>query len=178
MKKHYPNILSLIRIPLSLLLWLLVDSPVCFTAVVLLIGITDVADGYLARKYQCATRIGAKLDSLADFIFFVVIVVILVVHYKPIVYSIRVLVSAVAGLRVLSLVVGYLRFREIAFIHTWGNKFSGLCIYLSILLLPFALPQFVFHIVAWIALLAAVEEMFINATSARLDVNRKSLFGK
>ncbi|MDR3706046.1 MAG: CDP-alcohol phosphatidyltransferase family protein [Paludibacteraceae bacterium] len=178
MQKHFPNILSLSRIPLSLLLWPLVDSPVCFTAVVLLIGITDVADGYLARKYQCTTKTGAKLDSVADFVFFTVIVIILVVHYRPIVYGIRFLVLAVACIRLLSLVVCYFRFRELAFIHTIGNKLTGGVIYLSILLLPFALPVFVFRVVISIALLTAIEELLIMLTDKELNLNRKSIFLK
>jgi phosphatidylglycerophosphate synthase len=178
MPKYLPNILSLLRIPLSLLLWLVVEYQAYFAAGVLLIGITDVADGYLARKYQCATKTGAKLDSVADFVFFVLIVIILEVHYRSILHSIRLLVLAVACIRLFSLGVSYFRFKEFAFIHTLGNKLTGLFIYLSILLLPFEMPMLIFYVVANIALLTAIEELLIVLTDKKMNLNRKSIFLK
>lgn len=70
--RRLPNILSFLRIGLSPALLFVSRQPLAFTALYLLCGITDVLDGYLARKWQAESRLGAKLDSLGDFIFWVV----------------------------------------------------------------------------------------------------------
>ena len=67
--KHLPNILSSLRIVGAIAL-LLIDVPsILFGALYIVCGISDIADGWLARKLKCATRTGALLDSLADICF-------------------------------------------------------------------------------------------------------------
>ena len=65
------NSLSLLRAPLALLF--LSESVPIRTIAVLLAMITDCVDGYLARRYQYTSRIGAVLDPIMDkfFVFFV-----------------------------------------------------------------------------------------------------------
>ena len=67
--KHLPNILSSLRIVGAIAL-LLSDVPsILFGVLYIVCGISDIADGGLARKLKCATRTGALLDSLADICF-------------------------------------------------------------------------------------------------------------
>lgn len=65
------NVLSLTRAPLALLY--LISRPDVRICVVILAMITDVVDGYLARRYRVTTKIGAILDPLMDkfFVFFI-----------------------------------------------------------------------------------------------------------
>ena len=66
--KNVPNILSVIRIllvPVFVIL-LLTGHNVAATVVFLAAGITDVLDGYIARKYNCISTLGKVLDPLAD----------------------------------------------------------------------------------------------------------------
>lgn len=66
--KHVPNLLTAARLAASPYLFWLVwrrDYP----AVILwfiAIGITDVLDGFLARRLQASSRLGAYLDPIAD----------------------------------------------------------------------------------------------------------------
>jgi len=64
-----PNILSFIRLlGVPLFLWLLLDRQSDIWAVVVLVvgGITDWLDGYLARTWHQRSRLGQVLDPLAD----------------------------------------------------------------------------------------------------------------
>jgi cardiolipin synthase len=66
--KNVPNILSVIRIllvPVFVVL-LLYGYSVAATVVFVAAGLTDVLDGYIARKYNCITTLGKIIDPLAD----------------------------------------------------------------------------------------------------------------
>jgi CDP-diacylglycerol--glycerol-3-phosphate 3-phosphatidyltransferase len=109
---NYPNLLSLFRILLTpLFIYFLFTRYRFFEIFALLIfiiaSVTDVYDGYLARKYSAVTKLGKFLDPLADkilmsaaFISFVVMdlvplwMVILVILRDFIVTGIRILMNS------------------------------------------------------------------------------------
>ncbi len=66
--KNVPNILSLIRLLMvPLFVWLFLSGSVVAALVVfILAGATDVADGFIARRYNCTSTLGKILDPLAD----------------------------------------------------------------------------------------------------------------
>ena len=64
-----PNLLSLLRIAMiPLLLWLYLEKKDCYwtASVVLLSGITDIVDGFVARKCNLISDFGKILDPVAD----------------------------------------------------------------------------------------------------------------
>src|SRR3954451_20211694 len=63
-----PNLVTLLRIVLTPLVVLLIMTGRCDRAlpVTLIAGCTDAADGYLARRFGSASRLGAYLDPVAD----------------------------------------------------------------------------------------------------------------
>jgi hypothetical protein len=86
--------------------------------------------------------------------------------------------AAVAAVRVGNLVIAALKFRTFAVIHTWGNKLTGLLIFVSFGV--YILTDSLTALAPVIALagLSALEETLILLTSQALDLNRKSLFIK
>lgn len=66
--KHLPNLLTAARLALAPYLFLLMFRHRYSTIIPLfiLIGITDVVDGFLARRYGASSRLGAYLDPVAD----------------------------------------------------------------------------------------------------------------
>jgi CDP-diacylglycerol---glycerol-3-phosphate 3-phosphatidyltransferase len=65
------NGISLLRAPLALLF--LIDNPLLRICALILAMLTDVIDGYLARRYSRITKVGVILDPLMDkfFVYFV-----------------------------------------------------------------------------------------------------------
>lgn len=68
---NIPNMLTILRIilvPIYLLLFYSVkENHLLYAGIVFIMaGVSDVLDGYIARKYDLTTKIGAALDPLAD----------------------------------------------------------------------------------------------------------------
>jgi cardiolipin synthase len=63
-----PNVLTLLRLILvPVIVWLLATGEKGFAfAIFVFAGLTDAADGYLAKRYGLQTDLGAYLDPLAD----------------------------------------------------------------------------------------------------------------
>ena len=66
--KHLPNLLTAARLALAPYLFLLMFQHRYSTIIPLfiIIGITDVVDGFLARRFHASSRLGAYLDPIAD----------------------------------------------------------------------------------------------------------------
>ena len=67
-KQNIPNLLSISRLVLLPILAYLayINEPFIFGILLTIYASTDSLDGYLARRFQCTSDFGAKLDSLAD----------------------------------------------------------------------------------------------------------------
>ncbi len=64
-----PNLLSLVRLALiPLIVWLYCGAkrPLAAIGVIVLSGISDIVDGYVARKYSMVSDLGKILDPIAD----------------------------------------------------------------------------------------------------------------
>ena len=79
------NLVSLLRVPLALVLGYFLTLPgntaVIIAAVVMIVaGITDALDGYLARKSGHITKLGIMLDPICDKIFAGLLVIFLILY--------------------------------------------------------------------------------------------------
>lgn len=66
--KHLPNAITIVRAALiPLQAWLLLDRDYALAfALFVASGLSDLADGYIARRFNLRTRFGAIADPLAD----------------------------------------------------------------------------------------------------------------
>jgi cardiolipin synthase (CMP-forming) len=73
-----PNLLSILRLcSLPVFLWLLLgpEEDGLAAAVLMLMGVSDFLDGYLARKLDQTSKLGAVLDPVADRLYIIATVV-------------------------------------------------------------------------------------------------------
>jgi len=99
--RQIPNILSVSRIGLSLFSFVLVITREMWLEafVILVIALmTDLFDGWLARKFHWETEIGKKLDRIGDTVFFPIILIAVALTH-PIFFwpTVILLISAAIG---------------------------------------------------------------------------------
>jgi len=176
--KSIPNIISLLRIILSFVLLLTLDAEWLFISLVIIIGLTDIADGYIARKYNLVSKLGARLDSLADLIFFVIILWIIYLRYKWILTDNYSWLLIIVFLKISTAVISKIKNRKLTFIHTIANKITGLLVFLSILIIPFGVADILYTVVFIVAMIAAAEELGIVIVNRKVDINQASIFKK
>lgn len=77
-----PNLISLFRLFLvPIVIWALIDRHYPYALLGFFIaGVSDLLDGYLARKMECQTTLGQYLDPLADKVLLVAVYVTLGLH--------------------------------------------------------------------------------------------------
>ena len=155
--KHIPNILSASRIALCLPLLLVDAMTLPFWVLYLIAGLTDILDGFLARRWGVESKFGARLDSLADFVF------VLAVGYKlfpwlKLPVALWMMIGLIALVKASNAFSVYLVKQRIEFLHTKANKLTGLLLFIGLM----AIGQSYFIPVAWgvacIALFAAIQE--------------------
>ena len=81
--KAVPNIISFIRIIFSFLLIFVKPLSLAFYAIYIICGLSDMVDGFIARKMRTTSRLGEKLDSIADMIMVGVVLVVIYPIVNP-----------------------------------------------------------------------------------------------
>ena len=71
---NLPNLITSIRLifTIPLIIFLETNNTLFAWIIIILGGITDYLDGYIAKKFELKTKIGAILDPLADKIFIII----------------------------------------------------------------------------------------------------------
>ncbi|MBR3325696.1 MAG: CDP-alcohol phosphatidyltransferase family protein [Atopobiaceae bacterium] len=129
------NALTICRILLSLALLVLAALSPAFFVLYALAGVTDMFDGYVARRTGTETELGARLDSVAD----LVLVIVCMVKILPAIDVptwLWIWVAAIALVKVVNAASGLKVERHLVMPHTTTNKVAGLVVFL----VPFAIP--------------------------------------
>ena len=155
--KRIPDLLSMSRIVLCLPLLMVDTMTVPFWVIYLIAGLTDMLDGFLARRWDVESKFGARLDSLADFVF------VIAVGYKLFPWlklpaTLWMMIGLIALIKVANAISSYMVKRRIEFLHTRANKLTGFLLFVGIM----TIGQTYFVPFAWtiacIALFAAIQE--------------------
>jgi len=175
--KKIPNILCILRIVLSLSFLLLRPFSGLFLAVYLFCGFTDMIDGYIARKANAVSTLGAALDSAADTVFIGILMIVLLPVMK-IPQWIWIYIAVIAAVRIASVLIAYIKYRKIAMLHTYSNKATGLILFTVPILYSYIDMSLLGGIVCSVALLSAAEEMLLQIRSKELNRDAKGIFEK
>lgn len=172
----FPNILSILRIILSPFIFFTKDNKFILFCLLIIIGLTDVLDGYIARKYKSQTIIGAWLDSIADFVFFVLLAVYAAIFEWNIIERVKYLIIAIAALKLFAIITGYIKYKKLGFLHTFGNKISGLLIFIGFCLFLLLDITIILDIGILFSIICSLEELIITITGKEYNENIKGIW--
>ena len=153
--KRLPNVISTFRIPGSIGLLFCDVEGWPFWVLYALCGISDMGDGFLARKLHAESKTGAVLDSVSDIVF-VVCCAIRLLPVQEIPTWLWVWAGVIVFIKIVNQVSALVICKRFCFPHTWANKLSGLLLFLTIpAMFLSVIPM---AIVAAVATFAAVQE--------------------
>lgn len=88
-----PNVLSALRLPLALAFPFVAGNVQAALSVLVAAALTDIFDGWLARRMGQVTAVGAVVDPIADKVFAITVVVTLLVRHEMPAWALPALLS-------------------------------------------------------------------------------------
>lgn len=177
-KRNLANAVTLFRMFGSLVLALVKPFGIPFYVVYTLCGCSDGLDGPIARRFGTADERGALLDSVADILFYAVMVYRLVpTLYGVIPVGVWIYASCVLELRIASYLVAGIRYRRFASLHTYGNKATSVSVFILPYLLLIGLSETLScALVCTVAGIASLEELLIHLKQKEYDPAVHTIF--
>lgn len=160
-----PNVITSYRLFMApVILYFIISGQENLFAIFLVINLlTDVIDGYIARKFKMETEIGARLDAFADYFTYILVFIGLFVfkldELKPYLVSAIIFVSML----VLTVIVSIIKFRRFHSYHTVIEKSGGYVqalFFIGLFTIGFIGPLYYFMIV--FGILGAIETIAID----------------
>ena len=153
------NVITSVRIICSIFLIFCKVFSFNFYLLYIISGLSDIMDGYIARKTNTASEFGAVFDTIADFIF-VIICLFKLIPILDIPIWIYIWICVIAFLKIFNIIYGYFTHKKFISIHSMINKITGIFLFC----LPLTLTIFDFNyssiIVCCIATFAALYEWY------------------
>ena len=153
--KSLPDAISALRfLGAVCLLFFRVES-CAFGVIYFVCGLSDMADGYLARKLGCESKVGALLDSLAD-LAFVICCCFKLIPVLAFPKWLWIWGGVIVAIKVINQISALVMYKKCIFLHTIANKVTGVLLFLAV---PTAFWSFIpIVIVAGVATFAAIIE--------------------
>ncbi len=160
------NIITVIRIALSVaLLFCQAFSP-AFFALYITAGITDIMDGTVARKTGTVSKLGSRLDTIADIVFTAVCLIkLLPVLDVPV--WLYIWIAVIALIKVTNIAAGYIRQKEFVSVHSVINKAAGALLFVFPLTPAFTDLRCSAAVICIVTTAAAVHEGYLIQTKIR-----------
>ncbi len=180
MKKFFtaPNIITCVRILGTIALVFIEPFCVPFYVIWTICGVSDVLDGTVARMTKQESKFGARLDSIADIMFYLLMLYrVLPTLIEVLPRWIWIIVCAIALARSAAYVTALIKYKRFASLHSYLNKLSGFLLFL--------VPYFIFMSWFWIycvvlcgiGLLSSIEELLIHLLSRHYQEGRQTIIG-
>lgn len=161
------NIVTGSRIFFSILMLFFPVFSVWFYSMYLLCGLTDMVDGTIARRTNTESTFGARLDSIADFIFVVASLVKLLpaMHIPGWLWA---WIFAIAVIKIINVISGFICQKRLIVEHTIMNKITGLVLFLLPLTQIFVDLKYSAVVVCTIATFSAIQEGYFIRTGREI----------
>ena len=137
-------------------------SSAWFYVFYLFCGFTDMIDGTIAKKTGAVNKLGAKLDTIADFVFMLVCS-IKILPLIRIALWLWVWIIIIASIKIFNIALIFIRKKKLISIHSVLNKIAGFALFLLPLSLTFVEMTYSVVTICLLATIAVVQEVYLIA---------------
>ena len=155
--KNTANYISVSRIIMSIMLFATKAFSIPFYIIYIYCGISDMIDGFIARKSKNDSVIGAMLDSVSDMIF-VIAAMIKILPILNLTNGIIIWIVFIVFIKIVNVACSYIYYKKIVLPHTVANKITGFILFTAPFIIVNANPIIFEIIICSIATFAAVQE--------------------
>jgi CDP-diacylglycerol--glycerol-3-phosphate 3-phosphatidyltransferase len=152
-------------------------TEIIFVILLIINLITDILDGFIARKFNLQTELGARLDSIADIGTFILAIVGIFIFkkqdFEPYLNSFFIYLS----LFILSNILSLLKFHRFPSLHLYSWKIGGYIqgfFFFTLFVFGFNL-YFYYFMIIW-GVLAFSEHIVIQLIIPEMKSNAKGLY--
>ena len=157
------NTITLFRIAVSIVLLFCPVFSSAFYTLYIAAGLSDMLDGFVARQTDTVSKLGARLDMIADLVFVVVCLIKLlpVLRIPAWLYA---WIGIIALIKVVNIIFGFVVQRKFVAIHSVMNKATGALLFLLPLTIPAVGLKYSAVVVCAAATFAAIQEGYFIRT--------------
>ena len=178
--RSIPNIITSIRIIGAISILFFEPFSLVFFIVYGVTGVTDVLDGFVARKFHLESRLGAILDSVSDIIFLGVMafkIMPTLIDVLPLWCWIIIIIPVF--FHAMAYVVCAIKFKRFSAVHTYANKVMSAAIFCFpftfIGMIPWIYQTYII-VFGSVAIYASIEINLIHFIAKRYDLRNKTIF--
>lgn len=176
---NIPNILSLYRIVIfPFILFLIISKRDQLFIVFLLINLfTDILDGFIARRFNMQTEIGAKLDSYADIGTYILAFLGVFIFKWDVIKPDKLILIIFFTFYCTTLLYALIKFKRPASLHLYLFKTTGYLqgTFIGVLFL-IGYFQWLFYLALCVGILACIESMIFITILKEPKSNVKGLY--
>ena len=153
--KHLPNIITALRIAGSISLLFCNTNGWMFWTLYVLCGLSDMVDGWLARRLHVESKTGSILDSIADLLF-VACCAIQLLPTMSIPSWLWIWAGIIVIIKIVNQIIALTRIKQLSLPHTIANKLTGFLLFIAVPTINWSIIPIA--VVAAIASVAAIQE--------------------
>ena len=157
------NTITFFRMAASIVLLFCPVFSLAFYVFYIAAGLSDMLDGFVARKTDTVSQLGAKLDTIADF----VLVVVCLIKLLPVLSIpawLYAWIGIIALIKAVNIVSGFAVQKRVVPVHSVMNKATGALLFLMPLTIPAVGLKYSAIIVCAAATFAAIQEGYFIRT--------------
>ena len=155
--KNLPNAITILRFFGAICLLFFGIKSNAFWVIYFVCGLSDMLDGYLARKLRCESKTGAILDSLAD-LDFVACCCYKLIPVLAFPKWLWIWGGVIVAIKVINQICALVMYKKCIFPHTIANKVTGVLLFVGVPLTVFLESIVPMIVIAAVATFAAVQE--------------------
>lgn len=175
---NIPNALSLLRLLVTPLMLLVAwhGAERAFLILMFMAWTTDALDGYLARRWNQCTALGARLDSIGDLAFYTALSLGAWWLWPERLQAQALAIGVIVASYLLPVFVGLIKFHRLPSYHTHAVKFAAVVTAVAVIALLVFDSGWLMYLAAPVCLYAALEEIAITLLLRELRDNIPSVW--